>query len=201
MADGIERIGEHRIVADGQPISPCSSLLTRHLSHPNDKPVEQASDGNGGQRPSFASLWTSNLRRATLFDVRQKMKKLVIFALLLIVGVVFLVFRARITADFSAMRHDPSTLKLRGTYPPLIQSTSISSGLQTGIVALPDGEEVKFWFVSHHVAGPGCTRFDFRDGTRRYMTGSYFCCEVQIPDQDVKNRSDLIAFIKAHHES
>jgi hypothetical protein len=129
------------------------------------------------------------------------MKKLIIFALLLIVSAVLLIFKARITTDFSAMRHDPSTLKLRVTYPPLIQSTSLSSGLQTGIVSLPDGEKVKFWFVSHHVAGLGCARFDFRDGTRRYMTGSYFCCEVQIPDQDVKNRSDLIAFIEAHDES
>lgn len=112
-----------------------------------------------------------------------------------------MVFRARIKVDLAAMRYDPSTLKLNSTDGLLIQSTFISSGLQTGLVALPDGEKVKFWFVSHHVAGPGCTRFDFGDGTRRYMTGSYFCCEVQIPVQAVRNRSDLIAFIEAHDES
>ncbi len=129
------------------------------------------------------------------------MKKLITFALLLAVGVAWFVFRARIQVELAAMRHDPSTLKLSSSYPPLIRSESISSGLQTGLVALPDGEKVKFWFVSHHVASPGCTRFDFSDGTRRYMMGSYFCCEVQIPVKDVKNRSELIAFIEAHDES
>ena len=94
------------------------------------------------------------------------MKKLIIFALLLALGFAWFVFRARIKVDFAAMRHDPSELKLSSSYPPLIQSASISNGLQTGLVALPDGEKVKFWFVSHHIAGPGCTRFDFRDGTR-----------------------------------
>ena len=129
------------------------------------------------------------------------MKKVFIVLFLLIVGAVVLIFRARLTADFSATRHDPSTLKLRVTYPPLIRSASISSGVQTGIVALPDGEEVKFWFVSHHVAGPGCTRFDFDDGTRQYIYGSYFCCEVQIPADQVKTKQDLIAFLEAHDES
>ena len=129
------------------------------------------------------------------------MKKLIIFAILLAVGVVWLIFRARIKVDLAAMRCDPSTLKMSSTYRPLIQSASISADLQAGLVTLPDGEKVKFWFVSHHVAGPGCARFDFSDGTRRYMMGSYFCCEGQIPGEEVKNRNDLIAFIEAHDES
>ena len=129
------------------------------------------------------------------------MKKLIIFTLLLAVGIAWLVFRARIKVELAAMRHDPSALKLSSSYPPLIQSASISNDVQTGLVALPDGEKVKFWFVSHHITGPGCTRFDFSDGTRRYMMGSYFCCEVQIPVKDVKNRTELIAFIEAHDES
>ena len=38
------------------------------------KIAEQDSGGNGGQRPSFASLWTPNLRRATLLAFVQKEK-------------------------------------------------------------------------------------------------------------------------------
>ena len=129
------------------------------------------------------------------------MKKLVIVAILVGAGVVWMIFSPRFRGDLAAMRYDPSSLTLRSTYPTLIQSTSMPDKIQTGMVALPDGEKVKFWFVSHHVVGHGCTRFDFGDGTRRYMAGSYFCCEVQISGQDVKKRSDLIAFIEAHDES
>jgi hypothetical protein len=38
------------------------------------KDGEQDSGGNGGQRPSFASLWTINLRRATLLTLAKKPK-------------------------------------------------------------------------------------------------------------------------------
>ena len=129
------------------------------------------------------------------------MKKIIILALLLLAGIVWLFFNARIRVDIAAMRHDPSTLKLRLTYPPLIHSTSIPGNMQTGLVTLSDGKTVKYWFVSHHIAGPGCARFDFADGTKRYIYGSYFCCEVQIPDAEVETKQDLIAFLERHDES
>ena len=129
------------------------------------------------------------------------MKKLILLALLLGAGVIWLLFSARIRVDLAAMRYDPSALKLRASYPPLVQSTLNADKSQAGLVVLPDGESVRFWFVSHHVAGAGCARFDFRDGTHKYMKGSYFCCEVQIPGGEVRNRQDLIAFIEKHDES
>lgn len=125
-------------------------------------------------------------------------KLLILFSVLLLAGVLWLVFRARVIVDLAAMRYDPATMKLRVTDPPLIRSTPDSHPVQTGLVDLPDGEEVKFWFISHHVAGPGCARFDFGDGTTRYMWGNYFCCEVQISDKVVKNRKDLIALVEAN---
>ncbi|MES2658438.1 MAG: hypothetical protein V4689_07455 [Verrucomicrobiota bacterium] len=129
------------------------------------------------------------------------MKKLLISALLLSVGVISLIFSARIRVDLAAMKYDPTSQKLRGSYPPLIRSTANSDKSQTGLVTLSDGENVKFWFISHHVSDPGCTRFDFRDGTHKYMRGSYFCCEVQIPEDEVRTRQDLITFIEKHDES
>ena len=39
------------------------------------KSAEQAVSGNGGQAPSFASLWTSYGRRATTFNVRVEWKR------------------------------------------------------------------------------------------------------------------------------
>ncbi len=113
-------------------------------------------------------------------------------------GVLWLAFRARILVDVAAMRYDPAAMKLHVSDPPLIRSTSESRPVQTGLVDLPDGEVVKFWFISHHVAGPGCARFDFSDGTTRYMWGDDFCCEVQISDKVVKNRKDLIALIEVN---
>lgn len=130
------------------------------------------------------------------------MKKIVILVFFLIaVGTVWLLFSARIRIDMAAMRYDPSALKLRLTYPNLIRSTLIPDHIQTGLVMLPDGENVKFWFISHHITGPGCVRFDFSDGTRKYIYGSYFCCEVQIPEGQVKNKRDLVDFIERHNES
>jgi hypothetical protein len=129
------------------------------------------------------------------------MKKIVILALLLLAGIVWLLFNARIRVDIASMRYDPNTQKLHDTYPPLIRSTSIPGNMETGLVTLSDGESVKYWFVSHHIAGPGCARFDFGDGTSRYVYGSYFCCEVQIPDDLVKTKQDLITFLEKHDDS
>ena len=130
------------------------------------------------------------------------MKKIVIVALflLLFAGIAWLFFSARFRVDVAALKYDPNTQKLSVTYPPLIRATSIPGRIQTGLVTLADGETVKYWFISHHIDGPGCARFDFSDGTRRYIYGSYFCCEVQIPEDQVKTRQDLISFLETHDE-
>ena len=76
------------------------------------------------------------------------MKKIVILALLLLAGIVWLFFNARIRVDIAAMRYDPNTQKLRLTYPPLIRSTSIPGSMQTGLVTLSDGESVKYSYLT-----------------------------------------------------
>ncbi len=50
-----------------------SSGEPHNQDHPAHEESEQDSGGNGGQRPSFASLWTSNLRRATLMTAESNM--------------------------------------------------------------------------------------------------------------------------------
>ncbi|GAA5122380.1 hypothetical protein JIN84_09905 [Luteolibacter yonseiensis] len=107
---------------------------------------------------------------------------------------------ARTDVDLVARRLDPLSLELDHSYPPLIHSKQVSGDVQTGVVRLVGGENVKFWFIAHHRSGSGCARFDFGDGTRKYMRGSYFCCEVRIPDQEVRSREDLLAFIERHDE-
>jgi hypothetical protein len=44
----------------------------------NNEETEQGSGGNGEQRPSFASLWTPILRRATLLTFAKKIYALAI---------------------------------------------------------------------------------------------------------------------------
>lgn len=129
------------------------------------------------------------------------MKKIIVLVLLVVSGVVWLVFSARIKVDLAAMRYDPGTRKLRLTYPSLIHAVSIPGKMQTGLVALPDGAKVKFWFVSHHIAYPGCARFDFSDGTRKYVYGDEFCCEVQIGDEEIRNERDLAAVLDRCRQS
>jgi hypothetical protein len=55
-----------------------------------DEKGEQDSGGNGGQRPSFASLWTPDPRRATLMTFGLSMRARVTFIVCGLVGVVAL---------------------------------------------------------------------------------------------------------------
>jgi len=65
-----------------------------------------------------------------------------------------------------------------------IRRMSLSGGIDCGIVTMKDGEEVKYWFLSHHGSGDqGHARFEFPGGRARMMTG-YFCCEVMFPQDE-----------------
>ena len=85
---------------------------------------------------------------------------------------------------------DPADFSLN-TLSDSIRFQVLEGGLQVGIITLKSGEEIKFWFCSHHCAkGPSWTRFELPDGEVRYLSGQ-FCCEVQIADESL---SDLDAF-------
>lgn len=95
----------------------------------------------------------------------------------------------------SAKENDPSELKLMEGSNDYIRRVSLSGGLECGIVTMKDGDEVKYWFRSHHLSGDqGHARFEFPDGSVRMMTG-YFCCEVMFPQDDFASVKEFDAFL------
>lgn len=101
----------------------------------------------------------------------------------------------REVVDLAASTADPATLDLGGG-SSFVSYRVLPDRTQTGFVNLPDGEKVKFWFRSHHLPpGKSYTRFDFNDGTRNYFEG-YFCCEVMLPEAEVRSRAELLAFLQ-----
>ena len=58
-------------------------------------------------------------------------------------------------------------------------SWNISDGIQYGFIHLKNGENVKFWFLSHHLTSDiGGTIYEYSNGKRQYCSGLH-CCEVQ----------------------
>lgn len=101
----------------------------------------------------------------------------------------------REVVDLAASAADPAALDLDGG-SSFVSYKVLPDQTQAGFVNLPDGEKVKFWFRSHHLPpGKSYTRLDFKDGTRSYFEG-YFCCEVMLPEAEVRSREDLLAFLQ-----
>lgn len=89
---------------------------------------------------------------------------------------------------------DPGKFELMDGSNDYIRRMS-SSGIECGIVTMKNGEEVKYWFLSHHLSGDdGHARFVFPDGRVRMMTG-YFCCEVMFPQDDFASVKEFDAFL------
>lgn len=52
-------------------------------------------------------------------------------------------------------------------------------GIQYGIITLKNNDEIKFWFLSHHMTSDnGGTIYKFPDRDQLFISG-YHCCEVQ----------------------
>lgn len=65
-----------------------------------------------------------------------------------------------------------------------------------GIIKCKDGSSSKYWFRSAHLTGDlGATLFHLSDGTQLLMSGG-FCCEVQLPKDQLASLDDLRAFVK-----
>jgi hypothetical protein len=94
--------------------------------------------------------------------------------------------------------NDPSTLVLESAYNSYVRCTSLKDGTETGIIQFRDGSAAKYWFRSHHLTGDaGGTWFLTSDGTKLFMAG-WFCCEVQLPEQQMESLAALSEFIGKH---
>jgi hypothetical protein len=92
---------------------------------------------------------------------------------------------------------DPATLSLEPAYNHYAHRTFLPDGTEVGVVQLKDGSIAKYWFRSHHLSqDKGGTIFALSDDSRRFMSG-YFCCEVQLPEEQLASLADLRAFISA----
>ena len=93
----------------------------------------------------------------------------------------------------------PASLSLGQGFNGYVRRAILDDGTEAGIISCRDGSSSRFWFRSHHLThDDGGTLFRFSDGTEVFMSG-YFCCEVQLPDQQIASLRDLRAFIQQHH--
>lgn len=96
-------------------------------------------------------------------------------------------------------KHDPASLSLEPGYNDYVRRAILKDGTEVGIIQLHDRTTSQYWFRSHHLVDDiGGTWFRMSDGTTSYMAG-WFCCEVQLPEAQLKSLGDLKAFIRKHH--
>jgi hypothetical protein len=92
----------------------------------------------------------------------------------------------------------PSSLTLQRGYNDYVRRAILTDGTEAGIISCLDGTSSSYWFRSHHRTGDiGGTLFHFSDGSEVFMSG-YFCCEVQLPEQQLASLVELRAFIREH---
>ena len=94
---------------------------------------------------------------------------------------------------------DPASLSLGRGYNDYVRRSILADGTEAGIISCRDGSSSRYWFRSHHLThDDGGTLFRLSDGTEVFMSG-YFCCEVQLPEQQLASLVELRAFIREHH--
>ena len=124
-------------------------------------------------------------------------------------ALLFIAFAAIFTGCDSRSQHevqrvsaasDPASLSLERGYNDYVRRAILADGTEAGIISCRDGSSSRFWFRSHHLThDDGGTLFRLSDGTELFMAG-YFCCEVQLPEQQLATLVELRAFIQKHHE-
>ena len=93
---------------------------------------------------------------------------------------------------------DPASLSLERGYNDYVRRAILADGTEAGVISCRDGSSSRFWFRSHHLThDDGGTLFRFSDGTKVFMSG-WFCCEVQLPEQQLAYLVELRAFIREH---
>ena len=74
----------------------------------------------------------------------------------------------------------------------LVASNISNDGVEYGIITLKNNQQIKFWFVSHHImSDKGGTIYEFPDGEKIFISGMH-CYEVQF--HDANSLKDLPAF-------
>jgi hypothetical protein len=93
---------------------------------------------------------------------------------------------------------DPASLTLAPAFNDYVRRVILADGTETGIISCRDASSSRYWFRSHHLThDDGGTLFRFSDGTAIFMSG-YFCCEVQLPEEQLASLAQLQAFIREH---
>ena len=91
---------------------------------------------------------------------------------------------------------DPAVITLQEGFNDYVRCARLDDGTQIGMIQCRDGSSSRYWFRSHHLTGDdGGTLFRFSDGTEHFMVGG-FCCEVQLPQQQLASLAELQAFIR-----
>jgi len=125
----------------------------------------------------------------------KKMKILVLLTTALAIAGCSSPSKSKEDVDAAAKTQDPAKLSLEAGGIPYGKRIILPSRIEAGILTLGDGEQVKYWFKSHHLGDDlGCTRFEYSDGSVDYLEGR-FCCEVLLPDPRIADRNGLRKFI------
>lgn len=94
--------------------------------------------------------------------------------------------------------NDPNSLVLEVGYNSYVRRAFLPDHTEIGLVSMKDGSWAKYWFRSHHHTGDsGGTLFRLSDGTEVFMAG-YFCCEVDLPEQQLESLEALRTFVSQH---
>jgi hypothetical protein len=97
-----------------------------------------------------------------------------------------------------SLMSDPASLSLEQGYNDYVQRVFLTNGTEVGIIRCRDGGSSRYWFRSHHLTDDdGGTLFRLSDGAEVFMSG-WFCCEIQLPEQQLGSLADLRAFIRKH---
>jgi hypothetical protein len=127
----------------------------------------------------------------------MKKKIAIIVFLTVCVFIAWMFVAPRIRVDLAARSHDPAEMNLNFIAQMHKSSRTLPNKIQTGLIHLESGDQVKYWFISNHVQpGLGLTRFDFEDGQTAYLSGAY-CCEVWVSNEAVKNKDTFLDYIAA----
>ncbi|PXA03330.1 hypothetical protein DDZ13_12980 [Coraliomargarita sinensis] len=96
-------------------------------------------------------------------------------------------------------RHPPEKLSLKPGYNDYVKRHFLEEEkVECGRIFFANGDYADYWFKSHHLTkDAGFTYFVFSDDKAKIMEG-WFCCEVQLPHDQLSNKHALIAFIEKH---
>ncbi len=106
----------------------------------------------------------------------------------------------RAQLESARLQFDPAKIAHDDAFNDYVRrATLMPTGIETGVIKMTDGTTAKYWFQSHHASdGIGGTLFELGDGSVIYMSG-YFCCEVQLPVDQIASTEDLREFVLRHN--